>query len=162
MDKSMLAGRLAAARALAGRKVLLLDADPRRRALECCAARPKLVARAISAKGLRPELEHLVNCYHDIVIDSEARDSLASRSALIAARAVVVPLDPARDDAAGEDLLIRRIGRARMFNPGLRVLLVLACAQASPQQCARAGVVAARIPAAVVTDAERLYAALFQ
>ncbi|MFM9436840.1 Mrp family chromosome partitioning ATPase [Janthinobacterium sp. CG_23.3] len=62
MDKSMLAGRLAAARALAGRKVPLLDADPRRRALECCAARPKLVARALSAKGLRPQPEHLVNC----------------------------------------------------------------------------------------------------
>ena len=34
MEKSILAGRLAASRALAGRKVLLLDADPRQGAME--------------------------------------------------------------------------------------------------------------------------------
>ena len=33
MEKSILAGRLAASRALAGRKVLLLDADPRQGAM---------------------------------------------------------------------------------------------------------------------------------
>jgi len=102
--KSIIAGRLAASRALAGHKVLLLDADPRQGAMEQarnlhdCAmhgsvTRPRLMARAISAKGVQPELEHLVHCYHDIVIDSEGRDSMGSRSALIAARVLVVPLD---------------------------------------------------------------------
>ncbi|MDC8758685.1 cobyrinic acid ac-diamide synthase [Janthinobacterium fluminis] len=155
--KSVLAGRLAAARALAGRKVLLLDADPRRGALACCAARPRLVARAISAKGLQPELEHLVNCYHDIVIDSEGRDSMGSRAALIAARVVIVPFDAQHGDAAARELLVRRIGKARMFNPGLRVLLVC-----EPAERARADVFAAQIPAASVTDIEGLYGAVFQ
>ena len=70
MEKSILAGRLAASRALAGRKVLLLDADPRQGAMAQARnlhdgamhgslTRPRLMARAISAKGLQPELEHL-------------------------------------------------------------------------------------------------------
>ncbi len=160
MGKSILAGRLAASRALAGRKVLLLDADPRQGALECCAARPKLVARAISAKGLQPELEHLINCYHDIVIDSEGRDSMGSRSALIAARVAILPFDATRVDPAAQARLIERIGRARLFNPGLRVLVV--CEQTAPEERIRAGVFTAQIPAAVLTGLEQLYGAVFR
>ena len=59
-EKSVLAGRLAASHALAGRKVLLLDADPRQGAMAQARnmhdgamhgslTRPRLMARAISA-----------------------------------------------------------------------------------------------------------------
>lgn len=177
--KSLLAGRLAASRALAGRKVLLLGANPRRDWLDQSATHPagalphKLVVRAISAKGLQPELEHLINCYHDIVIDTEDRDSMASRSALIAARVVIVPCGaacvgapdggaPCVDGAC----LVRRIGKARMFNPGLRVLVVPVCgpaaAQEQEQEMERAQTLAARIPAAALTGIEQLYGAVFR
>ena len=165
MEKSILAGRLAASRALAGRKVLLLDADPRQGAMEQARnmhdearhgslTQPRLMARAISAKGLQPELEHLVHCYHDIVIDSEGRDSMGSRSALIAARVLVVPLDGVVDGAAQAGLA-RRIAHARSVNPGLRVLL------ATDAQAAPAHALAAQIPAARVVGLGQLYCAVF-
>ena len=165
MEKSILAGRLAASRALAGRKVLLLDADPRQGAMEQARnmhdearhgslTQPRLMARAISAKGLQPELEHLVNCYHDIVIDSEGRDSMGSRSALIAARVLVVPLDGVVDVAAQAGLA-RRIAHARSVNPDLRVLL------ATDTQAAPAHALATQIPAARVVSLGQLYCAVF-
>lgn len=155
MEKSIVAGRLAASRALAGRKVLLLDADPRQGALAQArslhgagmagsTSQPRLMARAISAKGLQPELEHLVHCYHDIVIDSEGRDSMGSRSALVAARVLVVALDGV-GDSAGRQGLARRIAHARSVNPALRVLLATDtrtdAVHALARQIAPAGVV---------------------
>ena len=165
MEKSILAGRLAASRALARRKVLLLDADPRQGAMAQARnmhdgamhgslTRPRLMARAISAKGLQPELEHLVNCYHDIVIDSEGRDSMGSRSALIAARVLVVPLDGVADGDARAGLA-RRIAHARSVNPDLRVLL------ATDAQAAPAHALAAQIPSARVVSLGQLYCAVF-
>lgn len=161
MEKSILAAglasSLAASRAQAGRKVLLLDADPRHGALDLAlaanhTARTHLTARPISAKGLQPELEHLVNCYHDIVIDSEARDSLGSRSAMIAARVLVVSVDGLADQAC----LVRRIAHARTINPELRVLLVTAFMPDA------AHALAAQIGDASVVDAGRLYTAVFE
>ena len=165
MAKSIIAGRLAASRALAGRKVLLLDADPRQGAMAQArnmhdgamhgsVTRPRLMARAISAKGVQPELEHLVHCYHDIVIDSEGRDSMGSRSALAAARVLVVPLDGVAD-AAAQASLARRIAHARSSNPALHVLL----ATDTPASAAQA--LAAQIPAARVVSLGQLYGAVF-
>ncbi|OFJ49386.1 cobyrinic acid ac-diamide synthase [Janthinobacterium lividum] len=165
IEKSILAGRLAASRALAGRKVLLLDADPRQgamaqaknmhdMAMHGSPTRPRLMARAISAKGLQPELEHLVTCYHDIVIDSEGRDSMGSRSALIAARVLVVPPNGVVDGAAQAGLA-RRIAHARSINPELRVLL------ATDTQAAPAHALAAQIPLARVVSLGQLYCAVF-
>lgn len=165
MEKSIVAGRLAASRALAGHKVLLLDADPRQAALAqagnlrvggsgSSVTAPRLMARAISPKGVLPELEHLVHCYHDIVIDSEGRDSMGSRSALIAARVLVVPLDGALD-ASAQASLARRIAHARSINPQLRVLL------ATDTQMAAVHALAAQIPAARVVSLGQLYCAVF-
>lgn len=169
MEKSIVAGRLAAARALAGRKVLLLDADPRQGALTQArvlhggsvdagmdgrASQPRLMARAISAKGLQPELEHLVHCYHDIVIDSESRDSMGSRSALVAARVLVVALDEVTDRLA-QERLARRIAHARSANPALRVLL----ATDTDKDAAHA--LAGQIPSARVVGFGQLYCAVF-
>lgn len=156
MLAAKLASTLAALRAQAGRKVLLLDADPRHGALDLALATHDtasihLTARPISAKGLQPELEHLVNCYHDIVIDSEARDSLGSRSAMIAARVLVVSVDGLADQAC----LVGRIAHARTINPALRVLLVTAATPDAAQA------LAAQIGAASVIDAEQLYDAVF-
>lgn len=70
-EKSMLASSLAALRALDGRKVLLIDADPHKFSLawssvrDAAGIRPKVPARAIGGKGLQPELENLIPRYDD-------------------------------------------------------------------------------------------------
>lgn len=118
--KLELAERLATLRSRAGRKVLLMDADSRPHAH---AAMP-VPARIVNGKGVGAELENLGQRFQDIVVDADGRDSQGSRAALIAARVVVVPAGNLRDDPARAARLAERIGNARLFNPGLRIVIV--------------------------------------
>jgi chromosome partitioning protein len=159
-EKSILANNLAALCALDGRNVLLIDADPHETSLTWSSERsaagikPKVPARAISGKGLQPELENLAPRYNDIVIDTEGRDSLGSRSALIAARVVIIPVQPDQMDSASEEKLIARIDAARLFNPSLRVLFVIAGVKDDPSMGDLAAVrsLVAKIRAATLAD----------
>jgi len=103
--RSKVADHLAALRSRSGRKVLLLGSTPQ--------------------KGLQSELEKLQQHYQDIFIDTEGRDTLDSRSALIAARLAVVPVHVDEVDLGSQYKLIDRLNSARMFNPGLRVVFVI-------------------------------------
>jgi chromosome partitioning protein len=129
--KSILAENIAALCAYVGRKVLLVDSTSQRKSFLWGVERgtsgveQKLPVRAIGGKGLEPELENLSLRYKDIVIDTEGRDSQASRSALIAARLVIVPVRAGEIDSRRQDVLIRRIEAARVVNPCLRVLVII-------------------------------------
>ncbi|WP_256078157.1 cobyrinic acid ac-diamide synthase [Massilia sp. YIM B04103] len=150
--KDIVASSLALLRARSGRKVLLLDTDPRQAcaALSCeqagavpasRAAKPaRLAARAIHGRALQDELEILRCRYNDIVIDTEGRDTAESRAALIAARIAVVPVAPDQVDLATQYKLIARLNSARMFNPGLRVLFVVLGGQSDPDSVQMAAV----------------------
>jgi chromosome partitioning protein len=161
IEKSILADNLAALRAMDGRNVLLLDADPQKFSLTWSGERgaagimPKVPARAISGKGLQPELENLTLRYNDIVIDTEGRDSMGSRSALALARIVIIPIRPDQIDLASEKKLIARIDTARLSNPRLRVLFVIACVKDDPsvQEIANARSLVAKVTAATLADA---------
>ncbi len=159
-EKSILANNLATLRAMDGRIVLLVDADPQKSSLTWSSERsaagikPKVPARAISGKGLQPELENLTLRYNDIVIDTEGRDSMGSRSALIAARIVIIPIQPDQMDPASEKKLIMRIDKARLVNPRLRVLFVIACVQDDPslQELASVRSLVAKVAAATLAN----------
>lgn len=160
VEKSILANNLAALRAIDGRNVLLIDADPQKSSFTWSSERsaagikPKVPARAINGKGLQPKLENLTPRYNDIVIDTEGRDSMGSRSALIAARLVIIPIQPDQMDPASEKNLIARIDMARLFNPSLRVLFVIACAKDAPsiQEFAAVRLLVAKITAATLAN----------
>lgn len=136
--RSAVANNLAVLRARGGRKVLLIDTDPRKLACSWSGARsaaglrPWVPARAVARDALALELDSLEPNYNDIVIDTEARDTGDSRSALIAARLVIVPVQADQVDLASQYKLIARLNSARMFNPGLRVLFVIVCVRAEP------------------------------
>jgi chromosome partitioning protein len=146
--KTIVANNLALLRARAGRRVLLVDTDPRAAACAWCGelaaagVRPRVTARAICGRTLVGELELLRTRYNDIVIDTEGRDTAASRAALIAARLAIVPIDvpvtPQQVDLASQYKLIARLNAARMFNPGLRVLFVLVGGDVPPSDEERA------------------------
>lgn len=137
--KTLVASYLALLRARAGRKVLLLDADPKQSAMawncECIAAgiQPRVPARPMRGRDVPAELEVLRRYYNDIVIDTEGRDTVQSRAALIAARLVLVPVSAEQADLASQYQLIARLNSARMFNPGLRVLFVACCGCQGPE-----------------------------
>lgn len=136
--RSRLAADLAYQCACAGRSVLLIDATPDKSSLVWSGNRskagikPRIPALAIIDKGLQPELESNISRYEDIVIDIAECDSIASKSALVAARLVVIPIQPYASDLAYQDKLIERMTTARLFNPRLRVLVVLVYADNKP------------------------------
>ncbi|MQA40538.1 AAA family ATPase [Rugamonas aquatica] len=144
--KTIVANNLALLRARAGRKVMLVDTDPKAAASSWCSelaaagVRPRVATRAITGRSLVEDLEQLRNRYNDIVIDTEGRDTAESRAALIAARLVVVPVTPMQVDLSTQYQLIARLNAARMFNPGLRVLFVLVGGDAEPTAGERAAV----------------------
>lgn len=129
--RSIIANNLALLRTRSGRKVMLVDTDPKAPCCTWCAelaaagVQPRVAARAITGRTLVSDLDTLRTRYHDIVIDTEGRDTAESRAALIAARLVLVPVTPDQVDLGRQYKMIARLNAARMFNPGLRVLFVL-------------------------------------
>ena len=150
--KLVLAERLAARRSQSGRKVLLMDADSQPH------ARPASPVRSVNGKGVGAELENLGQRFQDIVVDADGRDSQGSRAALIAARVVVVPAENLHGDAARAARLAERIGNARLFNPGLRIVIVPA-----DGDCGTAALLHAGLPGAeLAAGDDALYASVFR
>lgn len=133
-----LIANLAVLRARHGRKICVVDTDPRRAAFHWGCARgeagvtPAIPARTVSARSLTLEIEGMLPRYSDILISTGERDTQESRSALIAARVVLVPLEVGQVDLNTQYRLVARLNAARMFNPGLRVLFVIVGPASAP------------------------------
>jgi chromosome partitioning protein len=136
--QNLLATNLAVLRARNGRRICLIDTDPRRASFTWSCARsaagvgPEVPARTLAGRSLPGELEEVLSRYNEVLISTEERDTHESRSALIAAHTVVVPLEVAQANLNTRYRLIARLNSARMFNPGLRVLFVLVCGELAP------------------------------
>jgi chromosome partitioning protein len=132
----LVAENIAVLRARRSRKVLLLDATRRQACARWGAERararlhPPVAARAAHGSGFGGALERVLPHYDDIVIDTDADDGVACRSALIAAHVALVPLAP--EHAGGGP--VARLNGARMFNPGLRVLFVAVGGERDPAE----------------------------
>jgi chromosome partitioning protein len=158
--KSILAENFAALCAYAGRAVMLVDSTSQRKSYLWSVERAssgveqRVPVRAIGGKGLEPELENLSMRYKDIVIDTEGRDSMASRSALIAARLVIIPVRAGEIDCRRQNVLVRRIEAARQVNPNLRVLVIISRAGHDVSDEDRKAVESfvARIPSAILSQ----------
>jgi chromosome partitioning protein len=156
--KTIIANNLALLRTRSGRKVMLVDTDPRGASCAWCGelaaagVQPRVAARAITGRTLVHDLELLRTRYNDIVIDTEGRDTAESRAALIAARLVVVPVTPEQADLSSQYKLIARLNCARMFNPGLRVLFVLVAEDPSEVERATVRAYAARVMSATLAS----------
>lgn len=168
-----LADRLVALRALAGRRVLLLDGAPHHECSRLCerrsaAAGLRILTRTVHGKAMQAELENLSQRYQDIVVDTEGRDSLGSRSALIAADVAVLPADALHGDPERLARLAWRIESARLFNPALRVVIA-ACSEHCTGPDSRCGALLlagciphARLAAGAGFGAGTLYSSVFK
>jgi chromosome partitioning protein len=157
--KLALAEQLAAHRSLAGRKVLLVDADSEPH------PHPPLpvAAKCVNGKSVGPELENLGMRFEDIVVDADGRDSLGSRAALIAARVVVVPADAVHNDPLRATRLAERIANARLFNPGLRIVIVPCDGPCGADIACATTILQRTLPGAELSaNGEALYASVFR
>ncbi len=154
---AFLAANLALLRARAGRRLLLIEADPgqpvaswsRRRV--AAGLKPNLACDTILGGELGVHLERLTRRYSDMVIHTEGRDTLASRAAMIAARLAVVAL-PAQADLQQSQQLIDRLRAVRLFNPALRLLFVVVGAAPDAERLAVLRAQVAQVAAATLVS----------
>jgi chromosome partitioning protein len=166
VGKTTLALQLALARQLAGRDVLLVDADRQGSAqtaatLRAEAGRSPALACVQLAEGrlLRAQLGPLAAKHDDTIIDVGGRDNEALRVALARSDLLVVPVQPRAVDVwALSDIadLVDQAQAAREDDgrPALRVLAVLNLADpGTNQDTIEAGVALAEFPQLPVVEA---------
>ncbi len=123
--KSTIATNLTIMRALAGRDVLLIDADTQASSTNFTKLRyqelgdagytcTKLDGRAVLTDGKR-----LAEKYDDLVIDAGGRDTTSQRAALLLADKIVIPFVPRSFDVWTLKEVAEMIEEARVMNPNL-------------------------------------------
>lgn len=131
VGKTTLATHIAGELALRGQQVILLDADPQGSALDWTQRRSQLgLPRLFSAVGLARETLHQEapelarRCDH-IVIDGPPRIAAITRSALMAAEQVLIPVQPSPYDLWASGEMVALIREAQVFRPHLAAAFVI-------------------------------------
>ena len=123
--KSTIATNLTIMRALAGRDVLLIDADTQGSSTNFTKLRhqhlgdagytcTKLEGRAVLTDGKR-----LAEKYDDLIIDAGGRDTTSQRAALLLADKIVIPFVPRSFDVWTLKEVAQMIEEAQVMNPEL-------------------------------------------
>lgn len=125
--KTLAATNLVAMLHLAGRKVLLVDADDQASAAEFCDQRAQLgrgTLRCVRLSGaaVREQVRVLAADFDDVIIDTGGRDTASQRAALSVADVVLLPFQPGNFDLWTLDKVLSLLGEIRAVNPGLRAL----------------------------------------
>lgn len=132
IGKTTLAVQVAAAAAIAGRKVWLIDGDAQGSAIASATARadrqelPQLAASWYpDGATLRAQVRQQGGAYDVTVIDAGGRDNSALRAALMLADTVIVPVRPRSYDVWALADMATLIDQAQAQRDGLRALAVL-------------------------------------
>ncbi len=129
--KTTLATNLAVALADGGDKVLLIDADRQRTALDWFAVRSegsyngKVTVVGIDNDTIHRQVENLMAGYSHVIIDGPPRAEKIDRSAMMAADFVLIPVQPSSADVWAAETTIKVVEEARTFRPALFAALVV-------------------------------------
>ena len=99
--KTTLAVHIAAALAMQGARVLLVDADPQGSARDWAAARtsaPLFPVVGLDWPTIHRDLPQIAQDYDHVIIDGAPRMTDLTRSVMLAARLVVIPVQPSPYD----------------------------------------------------------------
>lgn len=138
VGKTTLAVNIAAARAMQGRDVLLIDADRQETAQTAISIRAQNeiqpgIACSAYADGpiLRSQLMQQKAKYDDVIIDAGGRDSTALRAALVLTDVLLVPYRPGSFDVWALQDISDLITEARSVRDGLKAYSVINVADAN-------------------------------
>jgi chromosome partitioning protein len=136
--KTTIATNLAAMRAITGRDVLIIDADPQGSANYWTQSRdelnitPRVACVQKFGKGLQAEVKDLATRYEDIIIDAGGRDSVELRSAMVVTNKVYIPIQPSQFDIWTLNQMDELVETAKGFNPDLQAWVIISRASTNP------------------------------
>ncbi|TSA79547.1 AAA family ATPase [Deinococcus detaillensis] len=130
--KTTVAVNLAVGLMLAGRDILLVDADDQETATDFCEWRNQrtegnagFTAIQLSGQAARNEILRLAEKYQDVVIDTGGRDTNSQRAALTVADVYLVPFNPRSFDIWTISKVSKLVEEAQHLNPNLKAYVFL-------------------------------------
>lgn len=114
-----------------GHRVLLIDADPQGSALDHQAQRgrcnhpPLMTVVGFPRDTLHREIEQLGAGYEYVIIDAPGRDDTITRSAIMAADIVVVPVQPSPYDIWASDTVLTLIKESKVYRPEIKAFWLI-------------------------------------
>ena len=110
------------------KRVLLVDADPQRPALDWAAARrgePMFAVAGLPRASIHKELPALAKGYDFVIIDGPPRVYDVARSAIMASDLVLIPVQPSPYDVWAAKEIVDLIVEARVYKPDLRAAFAI-------------------------------------
>ena len=131
VGKTTLAVHLAGELSNGGKAVVVIDADPQGSALDWAQARSHAGCRrrfgvvGLARETLHEEVPALAQRADHVVIDGPPRVTALSRSAILAADLVLVPVQPSPFDVWASNEIVALVNEARVFKPWLKAAFVV-------------------------------------
>jgi chromosome partitioning protein len=128
VGKTTLAVHIAAALALQGARVLLVDADPQGSARDWAAARtsvPLFPVVCLDRPTIHRDLPQIAKDYDHVIIDGAPRMTDLTRSAMLAARLVVIPVQPSPYDVWACAEVVDILKEASIFTENMKSVFVI-------------------------------------
>ncbi|MES2298642.1 MAG: ParA family partition ATPase [Pseudomonadota bacterium] len=128
VGKTTLAIALASCFAQMGYRVLLVDIDPQRSALDWAAARqgdPLFSVVGLPRASIHKEIASIGAGYDIVILDGPPRVTDLARSAILASDLVVIPVQPSPYDIWAAEEIIKLVDEARIYKENLKACFAI-------------------------------------